>query len=285
MVQNKSKTHAVLVQIDVSDTFIFADIFDEERYKIIRESDVVDNLILPSLEHFRALNPKIKTWKEWVENAEDGGYEVEIIYKNSSLWRASIALLGEGIENALRLSLKYHGGRERKSGVDTDMTHLLDVAFLLYTQDRFHPDPEMIAAALCHDLLEDTLCKEGEIKSAVGEEALRIVLACSHDKSLEGDSDWEKRKKKYVSSVEGGGEKAMLVSLADKVANARSLLALYQLKGVEMWNCFNRGKEKKIWFENEMYVMFKRYLAGHPLLEEYRKLIQEIEKLPGETLH
>lgn len=269
----------ILAKIDLLDTFIFADIFDEEKYQIISENDSVDKLIPLAINQFKQVNPKFNNWKEWVSDAENGGYEIQIMRDYLSIFKSSILLLDPIIEKSLFLILKWHGGNKRKTGNDTDMDHLFQVMNILYIQNRSNPDKYLIASALCHDLLEDTKCTENEILEAGGSEVLRIVKACSNDSKLEKIEDWEAKKIKYIDSVKNGGEKAMLVSLADKIANARSLIELHKKVSDEMWKYFNRGKEKKIWFENTVYKMFDENLKNRKMLTEYKKLIKKMEEL------
>lgn len=269
----------ILTKIDLLDTFVFADVFDEEKYQIVSESDQVDNLIPIAIKQFKEVNLQFKNWSEWTDDAEDGGYEFEILRNYSSIFRGSVLLLDLVIEKSIELAMKWHAGRARKAGSDTDMVHLLQVSNIIRLLDRANPDKELIASAFCHDLLEDTECPEGEILSACGTEVLQIVKACSNDPALQSHKDWEAKKKKYIESVENGGEKAMLVSLADKIANARVLLELHEEVGDEIWKNFNRGKEKKLWFEKSVFEMLQRHLKDHPLLNEYRGMIEKLEKI------
>jgi len=68
------------------------------------------------------------------------------------------------------------------------------------------------------------------------------------------------------------------VAAADKVHNLESLLIAYKEQGPALWKKFNRGKEQKLWFENEVLKMLKR-TWHHPLVNEYEKLIKQVEKL------
>ena len=106
---------------------------------------------------------------------------------------------------------------------------------------------------------------------------LRIVKAVSNDEELSDSVDWEKKKSKYVESVRAGGEKAIMVSVADKIANLYSFFEQYEKEGASLWKKFNRGKDKKVWFEKEVLKMAKEQW-DHPLLKELEKLIEKLEK-------
>lgn len=269
----------VLAKIDLLNSSVFADTFDKEKYQIVASAEKVDDLIPIAISQFKKYNSQFNNWKDWKEEAKNGGCEIEIRRDYIPIFRASVLLLDPIIEKTLLLALRWHKDRRRKAGNDTDMVHLLQVANILRLQDRENPNKYLIASAFCHDLLEDTRCSEKEILDAGGSEVLRIVKACSNDSSLGSKTDWERKKIKYRDSVEAGGKMAMLLSLADKIANARSLIELYKEKGNDIWKSFNRGKDKKIWFEEMMFKMFDENIGKTNMLNEYRDLISKMKNL------
>ncbi len=157
------------------------------------------------------------------------------------------------------------------------MVHIMQISRLLY---RAGFEADIIAAGLCHDLLEDTKCSGKEIKDACGAEILRIVRAVSNDKRLEDLKDWEKKKEGYVGSVRAGGEKAIAVSIADKIVNLEALFRIYAKDGDAIWSRFNRGRDKKLWFEKLVLKMAKENW-NHLLVEQYEKLLGEFERVSG----
>ena len=98
-----------------------------------------------------------------------------------------------------------------------------------------------------------------------------MVAALSENKDLE----WEERKMQYVDSVRQGSEGVKAVSIADKIHNLECLLMAYAEKGDAVWQLFNRGIEKKIWFEEMMLAMFEESWS-HPLILRYSELLAEL---------
>lgn len=178
------------------------------------------------------------------------------------------------IQNAAELAWKYHKDQTRKGDVSPYIIHPIMVSTIL-AKNGF--GDETISAGYCHDLLEDTDCQEDELEKACGAEVLRIVKAVSNDKNLSDKKDWEKKKEKYIETVRAGGEKAIAVSIADKIANLYSFFDQYQKEGPSLWKKFNRGKEKKVWFEKAVLKMAKENWES-PLLYELEKLIGFLEK-------
>ena len=85
-------------------------------------------------------------------------------------------------------------------------------------------------------------------------------------------------KKKYVESVRNGSAGANEVAIADKINNLESLLIAYEEQGPALWEKFNRGKDQKVWFENEVLKMLKDTWP-HSLIEEYESLLMMIKEL------
>ncbi len=173
-------------------------------------------------------------------------------------------------ESALRLALRVHATQTRKTDGSPYVIHPIMVAHLL---TQHSASEEVIVAALLHDVLEDTAVTPDEVKAVGGEGVLQIVEAVSENKDL----SWEERKEAYVHTVVHGGESVWLVSVADKIHNAESLLDHIAVAGDEAWSVFNRGKESKIWFETLLHTELAK-VWQHPLLERYGALIEDLQK-------
>jgi hypothetical protein len=73
-----------------------------------------------------------------------------------------------------------------------------------------------------------------------------------------------------------------LVSAADKLHNARSILADYRRHGDAVWDRFSGGKEGTLWYYRALVEAFRSH-GVTPLLEELDRVVREIERLasPG----
>lgn len=265
-----------LLKIDVTDTVPFADFFDDDHYVGHHNSDNLEEILDLAVIGFWKLNPSMKTYHDWETKAEDGGFDFQIIADKRIIFRSSMLLADPRMMGAIFLIRSYHSGQKRKGDDFPYLEHPLEVGYRLW-RDGFSGD--VVTAALCHDLLEDTKCSESEIKEKCGEEVLRIVKAVSNDESLSDKKDWEKKKAKYVESVRAGGEKAIAVSVMDKICNLQSFFDQYEKEGPSLWKKFNRGKEKKLWFEKEVIKMAKEKW-NHQLLKTLETLVSKLEQLP-----
>lgn len=80
-------------------------------------------------------------------------------------------------------------------------------------------DPEVIAAALLHDTIEDTPTTRAELMHDFGEHVAAIVCEVTDDKSL----DKAARKRLQVEHAAHLSHEAKLVKLADKACNLRDM--------------------------------------------------------------
>lgn len=175
------------------------------------------------------------------------------------------------IDTALRIAIEAHKNQTRKGDDLPYIIHPVMVALKLAKHN--FPD-KVVAAALTHDVLEDTDYPEEKLKKELGDEVLEIIEAVTNDQSL----PWEEKKKKYIETVRNGSESAKAVAVADKIHNLESLLIAHKEQGPVVWKKFNRGKEEKVWFENEVLKMLKNTWQ-HPLIAEYECLLEKEKEL------
>ncbi|HKA33807.1 MAG TPA: HD domain-containing protein [Candidatus Binatia bacterium] len=94
------------------------------------------------------------------------------------------------------------------------VNHPLAVAMLLADVGGVS-DPEILAAAILHDTLEDTKTTPDELEAAFGARVRALVEAVSDDKSLRKDV----RKRLQIEHANGLAADAVLIKLGDKIAN------------------------------------------------------------------
>ncbi|MEK7538929.1 MAG: HD domain-containing protein [Patescibacteria group bacterium] len=175
------------------------------------------------------------------------------------------------IERAVALAVRAHDGQMRKEAPMPYIVHPIEVGLILA---RHGFSDVVIAAGIVHDLVEDTNITADELRHLLGDDVTDIVVPVTHDDTL----SWEEKKKAYIESVRGAGSEAKAASLADKIANAYSLIAAHQAQGSTIWSYFNAGREKKIWFEEAMLDMFRASLT-HSMVDEYEGLVVEMKAL------
>lgn len=122
------------------------------------------------------------------------------------------------ILNATKFAATKHRPQKRKDGETPYINHPIEVAELLTRVARVS-DPEVIAAALLHDTIEDTGTKAEEIRTAFGDRVLSLVEECTDDKSLPK----AERKRLQVVNAPHKSDEAKLIKIADKMSNIRDI--------------------------------------------------------------
>ena len=175
------------------------------------------------------------------------------------------------IEKAALIAFVAHAGQVRKDGGSPYVIHPY-MATLTLAAYGF--SEQVQAAALVHDVLEDTPVTAEQLEELLGAEIVRIVRVLSEDKDL----PWETRKERYIEAIRGASPEVKAVSIADKIHNLESLLAAYAIQGADLWRVFNRGRDQKVWFEKTLLQAFQETWS-HPMIEHYAALVARMEVL------
>lgn len=196
--------------------------------------------------------------------------------------------LGFRFETALLYACRLHAKQTRKGGQTPYLGHLLGVASQVIEMGG---DEDQAIAALLHDAIED---QGGEltgeaIRSLYGGRVVDIIRQCSDDDPEFAERTAENsraRKERYLQHLSKAPRDVLMVSLADKLYNARSiLLDLHQL-GDDLWGRFNAGKDDQLWYYRGLVSAFREALQGDALVlvvDELDRVVREIERLAKEA--
>lgn len=116
---------------------------------------------------------------------------------------------------------RWHADQVRKYSGEPYWTHPIAVAHLVKSVPH---TPEMIAAALMHDILEDTKATETEMRAEFGDAVTDLVLWLT-DISKPSDGNREVRKRIDRAHTAAAPPAAKTVKLADLIDNSKSILA------------------------------------------------------------
>lgn len=190
-------------------------------------------------------------------------------------------VVGKRFRDALTWAAELHEDQERKGGHIPYVAHLLGVASIVLEHGG---NEDQAIAALLHDALEDQAHKmsAGEISARFGEQVERIVQACTDgdpEEQRDRNKDrWYERKRKYIAGIAEKPPQAILVSMADKLHNARAILEDYRALGAPVWSRFTAGKDGTLWYYRAMVEAFESF--GHDRLwGELRRTVSELENL------
>ncbi|GAB4579917.1 MAG: HD domain-containing protein [Anaerolineales bacterium] len=177
--------------------------------------------------------------------------------------------------DALTYTFLIHAEQTRKGSSIPYISHLLAVCALVMEHGG---DEDQAIAALLHDAAEDqgghtTL---NDIRTRFGERVARIVEDLSD--TLESPKPpWRVRKESYLAHLPHAPADTLLVSLADKVHNARTILADYHQIGAEIWRRFAQGRAGTLWYYRSLADVFLHVYPGY-LASELNRIVGELER-------
>src|SRR6266487_2612419 len=138
--------------------------------------------------------------------------------------RSSATVLTDHFDRALLYATHVHGGQARKGTSIPYIAHLLAVASTVL---EYGGSEDIRIAALLHDAVEDQGGEPrlSDIRNRFGDRIADIVRSCSdsiaNTSAGHPKEDWHVRKTRYIDHLNTLDKETLLVSLADKVHNAR----------------------------------------------------------------
>lgn len=180
------------------------------------------------------------------------------------------------LKEALSEACDLHGTQLRKGTKIPYISHLMAVAALVLENGG---DEDEAVAALLHDAAEDQGGRATleRIRRRFGDRVADIVDGCT-DTYEDPKPPWRPRKEAYLLHLSEASPSVRLVSSADKLHNARCMLADYREIGEELWKRFNAPKEGLLWYHRAVTEALKK--AGtNPLVEELHRVVGELERL------
>ncbi len=191
-------------------------------------------------------------------------------------------LLASKFEAALIYALHVHGGQTRKGSSIPYMAHLLGVAGLVLEQEGV--DEDLAVAALLHDAAEDQggTDRLADIRGRFGDRVAAIVRSCGDSEVSDraAKEPWRVRKERYLAHLRAtSDESALMVSAADKLHNARAILADYRTHGEQLWSRFNTSRDNQLWHYRALVDVFRD--RSVPLAGELGRVVADIHRLAG----
>ena len=188
------------------------------------------------------------------------------------------------LSRAFAYAADWHREDVRKESDTPYIAHLLAVTALVLEHGG---TDEQAAAALLHDVAEDHggEARLREIRRKFGKKVERIVRACSD--SLTSDpkrkKKWKGRKRRYIEHLATAPKSALLVSCADKLHNAESIVADARAIGPKMWKRYNAGPADQAWYYREVSAVFSARMTKGPAAGLARDLATVVAQLEDEA--
>ena len=188
-------------------------------------------------------------------------------------------ILSQRFEDALIYAAKLHAQQIRKGSMVPYIAHLMAVVGIVL---EYGGNEDEAIAALLHDSIEDQggdIVRQ-EIRRRFGERVAETVDGCT-DTDVQPKPPWRERKEAYIAHIRDALSSVRLVSVADKLHNAQTILKDYRSVGDGIWERFNGGKEGTLWYYRSLVTKF-RAVETSPLVDELDQVVKEIERLASE---
>jgi (p)ppGpp synthase/HD superfamily hydrolase len=184
---------------------------------------------------------------------------------------------------AFHFASGLHHAQVRKGTDIPYIAHLMSVCALVLEDGG---DEDQAIAALLHDAMEDQggLPTLNTIKHLFGDRVEKIVRECSDSESPDPDHKlpWHQRKQAYLDHLRSASPDALLVAAADKLHNARDILACYRQMGDDLWRRFNAHATKAdhlCYYRELARRLQARSEAPGALVEELDRVVTMLEAL------
>ncbi len=179
------------------------------------------------------------------------------------------------IEKAIAFAAKAHAGQIRKG---TNRPYILHAIETMVIAMRLYLREDAIAAAVLHDVVENTSVTLGRIEKEFGPRVADLVDSVTEDKmkKLPPEATWRARKWQMIFRLRKADWDTLGICLADNLSNLRELNRDYEIIGDEIWERFNqKDKAMQAWYYKEIrdIVKQKYEYEYYEEMEEYADLI------------
>lgn len=181
----------------------------------------------------------------------------------------------EIVAKAICYAAEKHKGQPRKGKTIPFIVHPMEAAAIVSSMTD---DPEIIAAAVLHDVLEDTPTTAEELTEEFGRRIYDLVAAESEDKRQDQppEETWEIRKQESIEALANAGQDTKILTLGDKLANIREMKRDYNKIGEQLWENFNqKDPAKQAWYYQSVLEALEP-LKDQEAYKEFKVLVETL---------
>lgn len=157
------------------------------------------------------------------------------------------------------------------------VTHLFSVTALV---GEYGGDEEQLIAAMLHDYVEDIPGATVEALSAQFGERVGWLVAELSDCDGEPKPPWRERKEAYIAHLRDAPAEVKLISCADKLHNAITLVEDHVRLGDALYDRFRGKKDGTLWYYREVCLAL-----GHawesPMLDRLCQTVDHLHRISG----
>lgn len=177
-------------------------------------------------------------------------------------------------QQAKKFAEKAHAGQTRKNSDTPYVTHPIRVAERL---EKNGYSTELVCAGYLHDVAEDTLYEIDDIEREFGDRVAALVAAHTEDKS----KTWQERKQHTIDRIRYAEKEVKCLIIADKLDNLICLEKNLKQQGDNVWNNFNAGFEKQMWYNRSIVANMYVGLDDRNVPDYFREYANVVERFFG----
>lgn len=175
-------------------------------------------------------------------------------------------------DKAVVFATRAHSGTERRGKAYPYIIHPMEAVTIVAS---FTNDPEMLAAALLHDTVEDTGVTIDQIREEFGD---RVADLVQHETApLPDGTPWRIGKEAQIAQLANAPYNSKVVAMGDKLSNMRTLATDYKAMGDQLWKRFHapNGKDDVGWYYQSLAKALSE-LSETAAYKEFVDLLDEV---------
>ncbi|MFC1682935.1 HD domain-containing protein [Candidatus Zixiibacteriota bacterium] len=178
----------------------------------------------------------------------------------------------------IQKALAFAACRHKIPRKGTDIPYITHPAHVAIILTRHGFEDQVLAAAILHDVLEDTETSDEELLREFGPQVTQMVREVSEPQMVDRPKKetWDLRKAAKLKMLEKASCGALAIVAADRVHNTASILRDIEEHGSVIWTRFNSSPEKIMEFGRKVLEILRRRFP-HQLTEEYAALHGQLE--------
>jgi myo-inositol-1(or 4)-monophosphatase len=177
------------------------------------------------------------------------------------------------LDEAIIFAVNSHSGYMRKGSNIPYILHPLEAAAIVATMTD---DEKVVAAAVLHDVVEDTSVTIEDIKAKFGDYIAELVASETENKreSQSKEETWRLRKQETIEHLMYSTSRELkLLTLGDKLSNIRAIYKDYQAVGNDVWLRFNqKDSNEHAWYYKAVLEVTVD-LHEYPAWQEFKRLV------------
>lgn len=176
-------------------------------------------------------------------------------------------------DRAALMAISAHGGTERRGKGFPYVIHPMEAAAIVASITN---DQELLAAAILHDVVEDTEITNEQIEREFGH---RIAELVGYETGPLEKMSWREKRKRQIEKIRNAPRDGKIVAIGDKLSNLRAISNDYSVIGDELWHRFHapEGKIDIEWYYRGLADALSEISDTKP----YQEFLVLLDKLFG----